>query len=304
MIGRLCAVVLLALALPATASAQLGSVPYTFSAGTTISSSNVNAMFAAIYANACNRTACVLTGQATTLTLLPTADNASDLGSAALSYRNAWIDGTLTVATLAATSISGTISTTGRLTATLTTEQIRAAYDGSNYLSITVASNGATTIDATGSGGGVTFSDVAAFVLGITERSRSVALGEWANHAYSAGDYTQGSGTWTVDAGDVTTNRYTMIGKTVIWQITLATTTTATTPSSLRVALPNSLTAATLARSGACGATSSNGAATEPAYWNIASSGTYVSLYRSNAGTWDDGTDNTSVACTITFEIA
>lgn len=51
--------------LPATAWAQLGTVPYTFTAGTTIRSAEVNSNFSTVYANALNRTGGTMTGQLT-----------------------------------------------------------------------------------------------------------------------------------------------------------------------------------------------------------------------------------------------
>lgn len=58
-------------------------------------------------------------------------------------------------------AVSGvtTLTATGLIQTTVTTEQMRLRYDASNYLSVTVASNGATTIDAVGAGAGVSFSD-------------------------------------------------------------------------------------------------------------------------------------------------
>ena len=62
--------VLLAFATPARA--QLGSVPYTFSSGTVISSSQMNTLMSTIFSSAVNRAAGVMTG---TLTLSGTAAN-------------------------------------------------------------------------------------------------------------------------------------------------------------------------------------------------------------------------------------
>ncbi len=107
--------VFLLIFLPTPAAAQLGSVPYTFTPGTTIYSAEVNSNFSQAYANALNRTGGTMTGSLTTLGLLPTSDNASDIGSAALSYNDAWFDGTVTIATAAITT--ATIPT---LTAPLT----------------------------------------------------------------------------------------------------------------------------------------------------------------------------------------
>lgn len=284
---------LLALATPATA--QLGSVPYTFSPGNTISSSQFNTMFSAIYSNALNRTGGTMTGTLTTLNVLPTADNVSNLGSAALSYHDAWFDGTVTFG--------------GRITSTVTTEQIRAAYDASNYLSITVGSTGGTTFNATGSGAAFTFSDLANFTLGLQERSRTVALGEWQNHTYASGDYTASAGTWTVGIGDVLLNRYTLVGKTATWQINIATTDVSGTPSYLKVSIPNGLTEeAALVRGGICKAVDAGGAPI-PIYWQMGAYG-HVRLYllhglAGQSSTWTDtsGGDNTGILCTIIFEL-
>ncbi len=173
---------------------------------------------------------------------------------------------------------------------------MRLAYDVSNYTEFSVSSAGLLSIDSTGAGAGVNFVD------GVRERNRTVPMGEWAAHAFNAGDFTQGSGTWTVGSGDVAVNRYTIVGKTYTWTFTLTGTTTASTPSSLRILLPAGVTAAAGVRGGACGATVNNGVTIEPGYWSIASSGTYVSLFRFDTGNWDDGTDNTSISCTISFE--
>jgi hypothetical protein len=53
----------------------------------------------------------------------------------------------------------GTASPASMVHILKTTEQLRVAYDGSNYYSTTVASNGAVTFDATGAGAAFTFSD-------------------------------------------------------------------------------------------------------------------------------------------------
>lgn len=110
-------------------AAQMGSVPYVFTSGTTIRSSDMNALFSDIYSRACNRAGCVLTATATTLTLLPTADNVSDIGSAALSYNDAWFDGTLTVATFVPTTVTctGCITSTNVLDGTLLNADINSA---------------------------------------------------------------------------------------------------------------------------------------------------------------------------------
>jgi hypothetical protein len=333
---RLLCAIMIALGCAQPAYAQLGSVPTTFSPGQTMRSAPVNTMFAAIYANALNRTGGTMTGTLTTLSVLPTADNTSDLGSLALSYRNAWIEGTLTVGTVSATTISGGLgSLTSLIQTTLTTQQLSLRYDASNHLAVTVASNGATTINATGAGASVIFSDAVTFsgnaILGanflsgdggnegvsvdsggivsvsssLKERGRSTAMGEWANQAFSAGEYTASASTWGVDSGDVTTNRYMLVGKTVTWQLVIANTDVGGTPVNLRVAVPGSLTEASLTRGGACGYTKDSvTAANNTSYWIMDGSG-YVKLQLSSSSNWTTTTgDDTSISCTITFEIA
>lgn len=48
----------------------------------------------------------------------------------------------------------------------------------------------------------------------------------WINAAFNAGDYTSDVSTWTVALADVTASRYTTIGKTMIWEIAIAATST------------------------------------------------------------------------------
>lgn len=64
-------------------------------------------------------------------------------------------------------SVTGVLNTTGRITPTLITEQMRVAYDASNYMSFVVASNGSTTIDLTGTSPLFSFGKGTSFTAGI-----------------------------------------------------------------------------------------------------------------------------------------
>lgn len=289
--------IITALFIPSRSHAQLGTVPHSFSPGQVIPSAQFNTNFSAAFANALNRTGGTMSGTLNTLHILPVADNLYDLGSAAFSVRNAWIEGTLTVGAIAS---SGTLTLTNKLTITLTTAQLRLAYDGSNYVDVTVSSAGLVTFDATGAGAGYNF------VEGIRERNRTVAMGEWANQAFAAGEYTASASSWTVDSGDVALNRYMLVGKTVTWQVTVASTDVGGTPAQLRIAVPGSLTeVAALSRGGACGLVTDAGvSANQSAYWIMDASG-YVKLFLHTGGSWSTtAADNTGVTCTIIFEIA
>lgn len=83
------------------ARAQLGSVPFVFTSGTVISSSEVNQNFATAYSNALNRTGGTMTGTLNARDILPVTDNTYDLGSAAFSWQDGFFDGVLTTVTAA-----------------------------------------------------------------------------------------------------------------------------------------------------------------------------------------------------------
>ena len=58
---------------------------------------------------------------------------------------------------------------------------------------------------------------------------------------FSAGNFAaRGAGTWTVESGDVQTNRYRVLGKTMFWELKLLNTTTATGVTRLGCRLPES----------------------------------------------------------------
>jgi hypothetical protein len=126
----------------------------------------------------------------------------------------------------------------------------------------------------------------------------------WTTPTFAAGNFTtNGAGGWTVEAGDVTHNRYVEIGKTMHWNIQLATTTvTAATGTELRLTIPNSRVANTSAGgslSGIDNGTAYNG------FWFIDSAGTTVRMFVNNgaATNWTAAANTTSIRASITFEI-
>lgn len=101
--------------LPLRAAAQGITIPNTFVNGTSADATAVNANFAALANNALNRTGGTMTGTLTTVGVLPTADNVSDLGAVGTRYANAY------VATVTATSFVGSgASLTGLVPTALT----------------------------------------------------------------------------------------------------------------------------------------------------------------------------------------
>jgi hypothetical protein len=129
----------------------------------------------------------------------------------------------------------------------------------------------------------------------------------WTDVAFSASNFTaNGSMTWTVASGDVASYRWIEIGKTMIVDVYLSTTTVGgTVNSELRVAVPNGRTIASTGQS-----FSSSGAATvvdngvfRAGTWVAAPGVAYVSVRVAFTGTWTLSTDNTYVAATFIFPI-
>src|SRR5262245_19773125 len=66
----------------------------------------------------------------------------------------------------------------------------------------------------------------------------------WIDVPFSAANFLANTGSWTVEAGDVYTQRYTLIGKTLIYAVAVLNTSVSGGPSQLRVNLPSGYSAA------------------------------------------------------------
>jgi hypothetical protein len=139
------------------------------------------------------------------------------------------------------------------------------------------------------------------------ERSRSVALGEWTQVAYNAGNFsTSSAALWTVDAGDQAVFSYMLVGKTITVSIEINTSTVSAggTAGNLRVVLPGGFVA--------------NKNAWIPAFYNDGSfSGLNVCAMFTNAGssiigfnpppigvyTWPAATNVVQVRGTLSLEV-
>jgi hypothetical protein len=80
----------------------------------------------------------------------------------------------------------------------------------------------------------------------MTERARTVPMGEWIAVPFSAANFTgAGAMVWTVNAGNVQTNRYTLIGKTLIWTVYInASTLSGTADGQIGITIPGGFTSA------------------------------------------------------------
>lgn len=121
-------------------------------------------------------------------------------------------------------------------------------------------------------------------------------LGQWTAVPYSAANFTANAGTWTVDAGDVVTYAYTLVGKTMWLNFYLsATSVVAPLPAELRIALPGGATAAQVTV--APGLSVFDGSAYRVGSLVTAVGSAYVSLRLDPAGTatWPATTNATTV---------
>jgi len=136
----------------------------------------------------------------------------------------------------------------------------------------------------------------AAFIgTDVYEKGRPTPIGHWTAMPYSAGMFTAyPSGTWAVDAGDVVTLSYMLVGKTLWLTYLLVTMSVTGAPTELRLALPGGYV---------CGLTTVNTAAyREPTPWTTgycspAGGGGYVRFQKDpDSGTaWATTTNQTYI---------
>lgn len=145
------------------AFAQLGSVPFVFSSGTTISSSAVNAAFSTAYSLALNRTGGTMTGTLTTQQVTPSATATYDLGVTGTRFRDLWLSRNA--------AVGGTLGVTGAATL-------------SSTLGVTGAATLSSTLDVTGI---TTLGTLNAVATGITGTLTTHDLLAAANATYDLG---------------------------------------------------------------------------------------------------------------------
>ena len=139
----------------------------------------------------------------------------------------------------------------------------------------------------------------------ITERNRSTPIGEWTDVAYSGANFTaNGSMTWTVQSGDVTTFSYTITGKTLTADFYLVNTTVGgTLNTTLQIAIPAGFTAAKSQRTPTV--TYQDNAGTETVgTCEVTNGATVLSIRKLGSGNWTAATDTTNVLgrCTIAVQ--
>lgn len=127
-------------------------------------------------------------------------------------------------------------------------------------------------------------------------------LGVWTDVAYNAATFTASTGTWTVDVGDQTALRYTLVGKTMTVAFDIRASDVSATPTGLQIAIPGGHVCATGTRTAFvyqdAGGASALGLAA------VLAAGTVIALSKLGGGTWTTTTaDNTLAIGQITFEV-
>jgi hypothetical protein len=136
---------------------------------------------------------------------------------------------------------------------------------------------------------------------GYRERSRTVDMGAWTAVPYSGANFTASSGTWTVDAGDVTTLAYTLVGSTMTVAFEIAASEVSAAAGQLRIAIPGGHIAARSMRNAiqvVDDGVHLIGIA------RVFAAGAFIELYRDAVGPWTiTAGPNTSVLGQVTFEV-
>lgn len=115
-------------------------------------------------------------------------------------------------------------------------------------------------------------------------------VGAWQSQTYAAGDYSAGgSMTFTVDSGDVGTNRYMVIGKTLFYEISISNTVLGGTPNAeVRIKIPGGYTAASSMPT--IGTAYSGALTPNYEFTQVFPSSQTIAIYRAQAGSWPNGT--------------
>lgn len=125
---------------------------------------------------------------------------------------------------------------------------------------------------------------------------------QWIDVTFSAGNFTTDVGTWTVASGDQNTYAFQLDGNMMTVSFDIRTSTVATAPTQLRIAVPNSRIIARTMQNRVLALNA--GAQIDTAYVEALAGQTYLSVYRDLAATaWSNATDTTSVRGQIVFMV-
>jgi len=174
---------------------------------------------------------------------------------------------------------------------------------------VTVSANGSaasvnisTSYNSVAGAGSITLDGVTTVTGSITERSRSAPMGDGIAVSYSSGNFTSDSGSWSVESGDVATNRYTLIGHTLLWTVYVGSTSTTGSPTELRLTLPGGFTANVSGQSRA-GYVNLNGSVVNDVYASISSGSAVIAIKRDNGSSFGAVTNGIYIGVQISVEV-
>lgn len=138
--------------------------------------------------------------------------------------------------------------------------------------------------------------------LSVSERGRAVPMGEWISVEYRSTDFTaSGAMTWTVQAADVATFKYMLLGKTMFVVGSFTATSVGGVPDvTLRVKIPNGMLPAMMMASGnrctdnAVGVMVSN---------TVRVDQDYIEVFRFDAAVWTASVNNSNIRVAVAFEV-
>lgn len=127
------------------------------------------------------------------------------------------------------------------------------------------------------------------------EKNRPTPMGHWMDVPYSASNFATNVGAWTVEAGDVSINRYTLIGKTLIWTLSVGATSLASGANYLLAVVPTG-TIQSVAATRAAQATNNGGLADVSSLYYTPS---YVAFAIRDGTNWAASANNTLLTITV-----
>ena len=134
----------------------------------------------------------------------------------------------------------------------------------------------------------------------ISERGRTVAMGDWIAIPYGAVAFTSTGGSWTVGSADVASYRYTLIGHTLRLNFFLTTTSVGAGASVLLLPLPPGFKAA---KSAQVPFTYDDNGTLGTGIAQIQADGTSLRLFTATAANWTASANATQVTGQIDVEI-
>lgn len=125
---------------------------------------------------------------------------------------------------------------------------------------------------------------------------------QWADVTFAAGNFTTDVGTWTVAEADQTTLAWQLDGNKMTVSFDIRTSTVASSPTELRIAVPNSRTIARTMSNSIMAL--DNGTEISTAYVQATAGNAYLQIFKNlAAGAWTNATDATRVQGQITFMV-